>query len=241
MSKLAIITGGTRGIGAAISSTLKNKGYTVVANFFSSYDTANEFSQKYSIKVKQWNVANFTECAKAIAELEEEFKQKVSILVNNAGITKDVMMHKMQEADWNDVISVNLNSCFNMCRAIINQMREQNYGRIINISSINAQIGQVGQTNYSAAKAGIIGFTKALARESASKGITVNCIAPGYVATEMTQKVPANVLEQIRSKIPLQRFGTPEEIARVVAFLSEPDSSFITGETLSINGGHNMY
>jgi acetoacetyl-CoA reductase len=186
-------------------------------------------------------VANFLECSKAIAELEEEFGQKVSLLVNNAGITKDVMMHKMQEDDWNDVININLNSCFNMCRAVINQMREQNYGRIINISSINAQVGQIGQTNYSAAKAGIIGFTKALARESASKGITVNCIAPGYVATEMTKKVSIDVLEQIKAKIPLKRFGTPEEIARVVAFLSDPDASFITGETLSINGGHNMY
>lgn len=241
MSKLAVITGGTRGIGAAISSMLKSKGFIVVANFFSGYDTADEFSQKYSIKTKQWNVANFLECSKAIVELEEEFGQKVSLLVNNAGITKDVMMHKMQEDDWNDVININLNSCFNMCRAVINQMREQNYGRIINISSINAQVGQIGQTNYSAAKAGIIGFTKALARESASKGITVNCIAPGYVATEMTKKVSIDVLEQIKAKIPLKRFGTPEEIARVVAFLSDPDASFITGETLSINGGHNMY
>lgn len=240
MERLALITGGTRGIGAAISISLKNQGLTVIANFCSNREAAEKFEKTYGIKTKQWNVANFLECTKAVGEIEAEYGQPISVLVNNAGITKDTMMHKMGEADWQEVINVNLNSCFNMCASVINQMRNQNFGRIINISSINAQAGQIGQANYSAAKAGMIGFTKALARESAAKGVTVNCIAPGYITTEMVERVPAGVLEQIISAIPVKRLGKPEEIARAVLFLADTDASFITGETLSVNGGHNM-
>lgn len=240
MSEIAIVTGGTRGIGKATALELKNKGLTVVANFFSNYNAAKEMEEKYGIKTKRWNVADFEECRKAVKEIEEEFKKPVSILVNNAGITKDRMLHRMSHQDWNDVINVNLNSCFNMSSSIMEQMRNQDYGRIVNISSINAQAGQVGQTNYSAAKAGIIGFTKALAREIASKNITVNCIAPGYIATEMVGAVPEDVLAKIVNSIPKKRLGQPEEIARAVAFLVDENAGFITGETISINGGHNM-
>jgi acetoacetyl-CoA reductase len=240
MERLTLVTGGTRGIGAAISLALKEQGFTVIANFCSNKEAATNFEETYGIKTKQWNVANFTECKDAVKQIEEEYGEPISVLVNNAGITKDTMMHKMSESDWQEVINVNLNSCFNMCSSVINQMRSQNFGRIINLSSINAQAGQVGQTNYSAAKAGIIGFTKALAKESASKGVTVNCIAPGYIMTDMVEKIPANTLEQIISGIPMKRLGKPEEIARAVLFLADINASFITGETLSINGGHNM-
>ncbi len=240
MSRLAIVTGGTRGIGKAVSIALQNKGFVVVANFCNNLEAAKELSDKYSIHTKQWDIASYDECCRAVEAIENKFNLPVAVLVNNAGITRDIMLHKMAEKDWSDVISVNLNSCYNMCRAVINQMRNQNYGRIVNISSINAQAGQIGQANYSASKAGIIGFTKALARESAVKNITVNCIAPGYIMTEMVGKVPANVLEQIISAIPMKRLGTPEEIARAVEFLVDEHAGFITGETLSINGGHNM-
>lgn len=240
MSEIAIVTGGTRGIGKATALEFKNKGLTVVANFFSNYDAAKEMKEKYGIKTKRWNVADFEESRQAVKEIEEEFKKPVSILVNNAGITKDKMLHRMSHQDWNDVINVNLNSCFNMSSSVMEQMRNQDYGRIVNISSINAQAGQVGQTNYSAAKAGIIGFTKALARETASKNITVNCIAPGYIATEMVGAVPKDVLAKIVNSIPKKRLGQPEEIARAVAFLVDENAGFITGETISINGGHNM-
>ena len=241
MQKLAIVTGGTRGIGESISVALHNSGFIVVANFYSNDVVADQFTKTHSIKTKKWNVSNYEECDNAVKEIEKEFGKSVSILINNAGITKDIMMHKMGKDDWRSVIDINLNSCFNMSRAVINQMRNQNYGRVINISSINAQAGCIGQTNYSASKAGIIGFTKALARESASKGITVNCIAPGYIMTEMVEKTPASILDQIISTIPMKRLGKPEEIARAVLFLAHKDAGFITGETLSINGGHNMF
>lgn len=240
MSKLAVVTGGTRGIGKAIALELKDKGFTVVANFYSNYEAAKTMTESHEIKTKQWNVANYAECAAAIQEIEKECGQSVSVLVNNAGITKDVMFHKMLEADWQEVINVNLTSCFNMCRAVINQMRSQNYGRIINISSVNAQAGQIGQTNYSAAKAGLIGFSKALARESTAKNITVNCVAPGYIMTEMVGKISSNIIDQIVATIPMKRLGLPEEIARAVEFLASEKASFITGETMSVNGGLNM-
>jgi acetoacetyl-CoA reductase len=238
--KLAIVTGGTRGIGAAISKALKDKDYKVVANFYNSHDVAQQFALDNDIKVMRWNVADFNECADAVRNIEDQYGEPVSILINNAGITKDSMMHKMEASAWDDVLSVNLTSCFNMCGAVINQMRQQNFGRIINISSVNAQMGQVGQTNYSASKAGMIGFTKALARESASKGVTVNCIAPGYIHTEMTETMPEATLRHIVSQIPMKRLGKPSEIARTALFLADPESSFITGETISVNGGHNM-
>ncbi|WP_341763928.1 SDR family oxidoreductase [Candidatus Tisiphia endosymbiont of Beris chalybata] len=240
MSRLAIVTGGTRGIGKAISIALRNKGLTVVANFCINKQAAQELNDNFSIKTKQWDIQDYAACFKAVEEVENEFGGHVSVLVNNAGITRDVMLHKMLEKEWQEVIDINLTSCFNMCNAVINKMRQQNYGRIVNISSINALMGQVGQTNYSAAKAGIIGFTKALAKESAAKNITVNCVAPGYIMTEMIDKVPAQVVEQIIQAIPMKRFGKPEEIARAVEFLVDEEAGFITGETLSINGGHNM-
>lgn len=238
--KLAIVTGGTRGIGAAISKALKESNYKVVANYYNSHDIAENFARDHDIKVMRWNVADFDECANAVKKIEDEFGEPVSVLVNNAGITRDGMMHKMEAVAWQDVLNINLTSCFNMSGAVINQMRQQNFGRIINISSVNAQIGQAGQTNYSASKAGMIGFTKALARESASKGVTVNCIAPGYIQTEMTEKMPQSTLDQIVSQIPMKRLGQPSEIARTALFLADPQASFITGETISVNGGHNM-
>ena len=240
MHKIAIVTGGTRGIGASISQTLHDNNYTVIANYYSNTSAASEFSQKTNIYIKQWDVSEHESCQQAVQEIESEFGAPVSILVNNAGITMDKMLHKMSCVEWEKVLRNNLSSCFNMCSATINQMRIQNYGRIINISSINAQTGQVGQTNYSAAKAGVIGFTKALAKESAAKNITVNCIAPGYIITDMVNKIPQKILDSIKAQIPIQRFGQPDEIARAALFLVNPENSFITGQTISVNGGHNM-
>lgn len=240
ISKIALVTGGTRGIGAAISAALTKNNYKVIANFCSDKVKAEEFAIKHDIETMNWDVTNIDQCFRAIENIEAKYHRPISILVNNAGITRDGMMHKMTIDDWQAVINTNLNSCFNMCRAVINQMRQQNYGRIINISSVNGQMGQVGQANYSAAKSGIIGFTKALARESAAKGITVNCIAPGYIMTEMVEKMPNHTLEQIVSSIPIKRLGLPAEIARAVVFLSAEEAGFITGETMSINGGYNM-
>ncbi|GAB4162597.1 MAG: SDR family oxidoreductase [Rickettsiaceae bacterium] len=240
MSKLVIVTGGIRGIGAAIAITFKEAGYNVIANYRSHSELANKFSLEHGIKTMSWDVSKAEECHKAVTKIEQEFGTNVSVLVNNAGITRDSMMHKMSPEYWNEVINVNLSSCFNMSSAVINKMRQQDFGRIINISSINALAGQLGQTNYSASKAGIIGFTKALAKESASKGITVNCVAPGYIATDMVKEIPDNILADIISQIPVKRLGKPEEIARAVLFLASNDSGFITGETLSINGGHYM-
>ncbi len=238
--KIALVTGGTRGIGRAISINLKEAGYTVIANYGQNKESASLFEKETGIKALKWDVSNYAECEKFVAEIENEFKQSIAILVNNAGITRDGMMHKMDYNSWEQVINTNLNSCFNMCRAVINNMRTNNYGRIINISSINALTGMVGQTNYSAAKSGITGFTRALARESAAKGITVNAIAPGYIKTDMTNQVPKNVLDTIIEQIPVKRLGMPEEIARAVRFLADENAGFITGETLSINGGHHM-
>jgi acetoacetyl-CoA reductase len=239
MSDLAIVTGGTRGIGKAISIYLKDSGYKVIATYISNDQAAKELSKEHDIETHKFDITNFDECSGFINRIIEK-NGKISILVNNAGITRDKMMHKMQKEDWNDVISTNLSSCFNMCNAIINHMRENNYGRIVNISSINALTGQVGQTNYSASKAGILGLTKALAKESAGKGITVNAIAPGYIKTDMTSKIPDDILSSIMEQIPVKRLGEPKEIARLVNFLASPESGFITGETISINGGHHI-
>lgn len=240
MSKLAIITGGIRGIGAAVSIALKEQGYDVVANYEQNHQLAEEFSKKHGIKTVSWNVADFEDCKKNVAKIEKDLGKYVSVLVNNAGITQDAMMHKMELLQWRQLIDVNLSSCFNMCKSVIDNMRNNQFGRIISISSINAQAGQIGQTNYSASKAGIIGFTKALARESASKGITVNCVAPGYIDTDMMKTIPSTVLETIINSTPVKRLGSPEEVARAVMFLIDDKSGFITGETLSINGGYHM-
>lgn len=240
MHKLAIVTGGSRGIGASISIALKASGFKVVANYLSNSSNAEKFAKDNDITVKKWNVADYDESINAVAEIEKENNMNVSILVNNAGIIKDVMMHKMSFHDWQSVIDVNLTSCFNMCRAVINQMRNQSYGRIVNISSINAQAGQLGQTNYCATKAGIIGLTKALALESASKNITVNAIAPGYIHTDMLSGISDEIKNKIISYIPMKRLGTAEDIARAVLFLIDDKAGFITGETISVNGGHYM-
>lgn len=241
MSQLAIVTGGTRGIGRAISEALKNDGYTVIANYINNDECAKKFTQETDIKTVKWNVADFEECQYNVKAISEQYQLPVSILINNAGISRDSMLHKLEYEKWFEVLNTNLNSCFNMCKSVINMMREQNYGRIINISSINAQAGNVGVSNYSAAKAGMLGLTKSLAKESASKGITVNAVAPGYVDTELLANVSSKVMEEIINQIPVKRLGKPEEIARLVKFLASPESGFITGETISINGGHNMH
>lgn len=240
MARLAVVTGGTRGIGKAICIALKAAGYDVAANYASRDEAANAFKEETGVSVYKWDVADFAACAAGVEQLEKDFGKKVEVLINNAGITRDGMMHKMDAENWSKVIDTNLNSCFNMSRAVIEGMREGSFGRIVNISSVNAQLGQLGQTNYSAAKAGILGFTKALARETAAKGITVNAIAPGYVTTDMTSSVPEKVLEKIIAGIPVGRMGEPEEIARAVMFLIADAGGFITGETLSINGGQFM-
>ena len=235
MSRVALVTGGTRGIGAAISIGLKNAGYTVAANYGGNDEAANKFKAETGIAVFKWDVGNFESCAAGIKDVEGSLGP-VDVLVNNAGITRDAMLHKMTAQQWREVVDVNLDSMFNMCRNVIDGMRERNHGRIVNISSINGQKGQMGQTNYSAAKAGIIGFTKALAQETAKKGITVNVICPGYIDTEMVQAVPPKVLESIIASIPVGRLGKAEEIAKMTAFLASDDAAFITGATMTVNG-----
>lgn len=240
MAKLALVTGGTRGIGRAISEGLKADGYTVVATYAGNDDAANAFKSETGIEVSKFDVGDFDAVQAAVGEIESAHGP-VDILVNNAGITRDKPMHKMEKSHWDDVIRTNLDSLFNLSRAVIDGMRERGFGRIINISSINGQKGQFGQTNYSAAKAGLIGFTKALAAETAAKGITVNAVAPGYIGTEMVMAVPEKVLnEVIIPQIPVGRLGEATEIARCVTFLASDDAGFITGSTLSANGGQYM-
>lgn len=236
----AIVTGGTRGIGAAISLALKEAGYKVAANYAARDETAQKFKEETGIPVFKFDISDYAACENNIKAIEDTLGGPVDILVNNAGITRDGAMHKMKAEDWLHVINTNLNSCFNLTHAVIGGMRERKFGRIINISSVNGQLGQFGQTNYSAAKAGIFGFTKSLARETAAKGITVNAIAPGYIATEMLKTIPDEVLQKILVGIPVGRLGEPEEIARAVLFLAADEASFITGETLSVNGGQYM-
>ncbi|MGE0664997.1 MAG: acetoacetyl-CoA reductase [Sphingomonadales bacterium] len=235
MSRVALVTGGTRGIGAAVSCALKDAGYKVAANYAGNDEAAAQFKKDTGIAVFKWNVGDFDACAEGIKQVEAELGP-VDILVNNAGVTRDAMLHKMSKQQWDDVLNVDLTSVFNMCRHLIDGMRERNFGRIINMTSINGQKGQMGQTNYSAAKAGMIGFTKALAQETAKKGITVNVIAPGYINTEMVAAVPEKVLEGIIATIPCGRLGEPEDIARGVLYLAADEASFITGSTLTING-----
>ncbi len=240
MARVAIVTGGTRGIGAAISKALAAAGYKVAATYHANDDAAAKFKAETGVHVYKWNVSVYDECVAGIAEVQKDLGP-VDILVNNAGITKDGMFHKMTPEQWYGVINTNLNSLFNMTRPVIEGMRERNFGRIINISSVNGQKGQMGQSNYSAAKAGDIGFTKALAQENANKGITVNAICPGYIATEMVKAVPKEVLEKsILPLIPLRRLGEPEEIARCVVFLAADDAGLMTGSTISANGGQYM-
>jgi len=239
MGKIAVVTGGTRGIGAAISKALIAQGYTVAATYHGNEDAAAAFNRETGAHTFKFDVASFLACGHGVDQIAKDVGP-IDILVNNAGITKDSMLHKMDDAAWHAVINTNLDSCFNMCRHVVPGMRERNFGRIINISSINGQKGQLGQANYAAAKAGMIGFTKALALEGASKGITVNAICPGYIATEMTSAMKQEVLDGIIRSIPMARMGKPEEIADLVAFLASDKAAFITGATLSANGGQYM-
>ena len=240
MTRVAVVTGGSRGIGAAISKALKSAGYTVAANYAGNEEAAAKFREETGIPVYKWDVSSYEACAAGLAQIEKDLGD-IDVVVNNAGITRDGFFHKMNPDQWNAVINTNLNSLFNMCRPVIEGMRNRNFGRIICISSINGQKGQAGQSNYSAAKAGEIGFVKALAQENASKGITVNAICPGYIGTEMVRAIDAEVLEKrIIPQIPVGRLGEPEEIARIVAFLAADESGFITGSTLSANGGQYM-
>jgi acetoacetyl-CoA reductase len=237
MARVAVVTGGTRGIGAAISKALKAAGYKVAANYGGNDEAAQKFKAETDIPVYKWDVSSYDACAAGLKQVEADLGP-VEVLVNNAGITRDAPFHRMKPDQWTAVITTNLNSLFNMCRPVIEGMRERKFGRIINISSINGQKGQFGQTNYSAAKAGELGFTKALAQEGARAGITVNAICPGYINTEMVQAVPKDVLEKnVIPQIPVGRLGEPEEIARCVVFLASEESSFITGSTVSANGG----
>ena len=240
MARVAVVTGGTRGIGAARAKALKAAGYSVAAVYAGNDDAANTFKGETGIPVFKWDVSSYEACAEGMKKIETELGP-VDVLVNNAGITRDSMFHKMDIAQWRAVLDTNLNSLFNMCRPVIEGMRERKFGRIISISSINGQKGQMGQTNYSAAKAGEIGFTKALAQENARVNVTVNAICPGYIGTEMVQAMPQEVLEKrIIPQIPAGRLGTPEEIARCVVFLAADDAGFITGSTLTANGGQYM-
>ena len=240
MARVALVTGGTRGIGEAISKALKDAGYQVAATYGGNDEAAAKFKDATGIAVYKWDVGDFDACQKGIAQVEADLGP-VEVLVNNAGITRDGMFHKMSAENWGAVITTNLNSLFNMTRGVIEGMRARSYGRIVSISSVNGQKGQMGQSNYSAAKAGLIGFTKALAQENAFKGITVNAVAPGYIATEMVRAMPEEVLNsKIIPQIPVGRLGEAEEVARAVVFLAAEDSGFITGSTLTINGGQYM-
>ncbi|HJP45506.1 MAG TPA: acetoacetyl-CoA reductase, partial [Arenicellales bacterium] len=236
MSHTAIVTGGTRGIGAAISTTLQQAGHKVAATYAGNDEAAQRFHDESGISVYKFDVADFEQCADAVSRIESDLGP-INILVNNAGITRDGTLHRMDFEQWNQVLQTDLSSCYNMCRNVIDGMRERGFGRIVNIGSVNGQAGQYGQVNYAAAKSGIHGFTKALALEGAAKGITVNAIAPGYVDTDMVRAVPEKVLEKIIGTIPVGRLGYASDIARAVMFLVEDDAGFVTGSTLSINGG----
>ncbi len=236
MKKIALVTGGTKGIGAAIAIALKNAGHTVVVNYNHDTETAEKFHQVTEIPVFSWDVSDFDACSENLEKICNEMDGYIEILVNNAGITRDSMFHKMEPGTWNAVIATNLISIFNMCRLVITGMRDRKSGRIVNISSVNGLKGQVGQTNYAAAKAGIIGFTKSLALESAAKGITVNAVAPGYISTSMTEVLKDDIKEKIIAGIPAGRFGRAEEIANAVLFLVGEQAAYVNGATISVNG-----
>lgn len=239
MSRVALVTGGSRGIGAAISAALKAEGYTVAATYAGNDEKATAFTAKTGIKTYKWDVSDYDACTSGITQVEADLG-KIEVLVNNAGITRDTPFHKMTRDQWTDVLRTNLDGVFNMTHPLWNGMRERKFGRVINISSINGQKGQFAQANYSAAKAGDIGFTKALAQEGARAGITVNAICPGYIATEMVMAVPEKVRDSIVAQIPAGRLGEASEIARCVVFLASDDAGFITGSTLTANGGQYM-
>ncbi len=237
--KIALVTGGTRGIGAAISKYLEKNGFHVVANYHNNDEAAQKFKKETGADVVKFDVANFKQVQKAVEGILAEHGP-IAVLVNNAGITKDGFLHKMSEEDWDDVLDTNLKSAFNVTRAVIGNMRDNNFGRVINISSINAQKGQFAQVNYCAAKAGLIGFTKALALEGARKNITANTICPGYIETDMTAAIPAEIMSEILKTIPLGRMGQPQEIGAMVAFLASDEAAYVTGATFAVNGGQHL-
>lgn len=236
MSRVAVITGGTRGIGAAISEAFAKAGYKVAATYHGNEQAAAEFTAKTGVPHFKFDVANYSACEQGLTAITGQLGP-VDVLINNAGITRDAFLHRMTLEQWREVIDTNLNSLFNMSRLVIEGMRQREFGRIISISSINGQTGQLGQTNYSATKAAVIGFTKALALESASKGVTVNAIAPGYIDTEMVRHVAPDILEKIVAKIPVKHLGKGEDIARMALFLAADDNTFTTGATFTVNGG----
>ncbi len=240
MARVAIVTGGTRGIGEAISVALKDMGMKVAATYAGNDERAREFTERTGIAAYKWDVADHDACRDGVAKVESELGP-IDVLVNNAGITRDSTMKRQSFEQWKEVIDTNLGGCFNMAKAAFPGMIERGFGRIVNIGSINGQAGQYGQVNYAAAKSGIHGFTKALAQEGARAGVTVNAIAPGYIDTDMVAAVPQEVLGKIIAKIPVNRLGKAEEIARGVAFLVDENAGFVTGSTLSINGGQHMY
>lgn len=240
MARVAVVTGGTRGIGEAVSVALKEKGYSVAANYGGNDEAAAAFTERTGIPAFKFDVGDHAAVQDGMAKIEAELGP-IDILVNNAGITRDGTLHRMSAENWDDVIRTNLSSCYNCCRAVIEGMRSRKFGRIVNVGSINGQGGQYGQVNYAAAKSGIHGFTKALAMEGAGQGITVNAVAPGYVDTDMVRAVPENVLEKIIAGIPVGRLGKAHDIARGILFLVADDADFLTGSTLSINGGQHMY
>ena len=240
MARVAIVTGGTRGIGEAISVALRDMGLKVAANYAGNEERAGAFGERTGIAAYKWDVSDFEACQEGVRKVQAELGP-VDVLVNNAGITRDTTIRKMSAQQWQEVINTNLGGCFNMAKAVFDGMTGRNYGRIVNIGSINGQAGQYGQVNYAAAKSGIHGFTKALAQEGARFGVTVNAIAPGYIDTDMVAAVPEDVLGKIVARIPVGRLGKAEEIARAVAFLVDENAGFITGSTMSINGGQHMY
>ena len=240
MVRVALVTGGTRGIGEAVSVALKDAGYSVAANYGGNDQAAQEFTARTGIPAFKFDVSDFDAVQAGVKQIEAKLGP-IEVLVNNAGITRDGTLHKMTFEKWDKVIQTNLASCFNTCRAVIDGMRERGFGRIVNIGSVNGQAGQYGQVNYASAKSGIHGFTKALALEGAAKGITVNAVAPGYVATDMVRAVPDAILAKIVKTIPVGRLGEPEDIARSVLFFVDDDATFVTGSTLSVNGGQHMY
>jgi acetoacetyl-CoA reductase len=240
MARVALVTGGTRGIGAAISQALKAQGRNVVANYAGNDAVAEGFRAETGINIMKFDVSDFAACEKAVAQITAEIGP-IEILINNAGITRDATLARMTRDMWDAVLDTDLGSCFNLCKLTFDAMRAAKFGRVVNIGSVNGQGGQYGQVNYAAAKSGIHGFTKALAQEGARFGITVNAVAPGYIDTEMLQVVPADVLQKIIARIPIGRLGHADEIARGVTFLTAEDAGFVTGSTLSINGGQHMY